>query len=95
MARGGALDEQEWQRIRDQSAPVDDVEADAADRDAELVECVELRFLRPPVEAAPPVLDQAGHEVTVRPVPPAGARHLVGPAGAGQTLAGAARSRRS
>jgi hypothetical protein len=52
----------------------------------ELVEGVQLRLLRPPVEAVSPVRGQAPHEREVRAVLPPASADLVGPARARQSL---------
>jgi hypothetical protein len=81
------MDEQERQWVRPDASLVDEVEVDPLERHPELIEGVQLRLLRAPIEAVSPALGQAPHERQVRAVLPPGLRDLIRPAGARQPLA--------
>ena len=66
---------------------VDEMQVDAADRQRELAEAVELRLPRPPVEARAPVFDDVPHVGEACARGPRRQRRLVGPARARKALA--------
>jgi hypothetical protein len=81
-----AMDEEERKWVRADPWLVDEVEVDPVERHPELSERVQLRLLRPPVEAVSPALRQAPHEREARAVLPPRPGDLVGPPGARQPL---------
>ena len=74
---GPAVEQQQRQRIRVRRALVDEVDVEAVDVRRELVETVQPRFLRPPVEAVAPVLDQLPQIGQAGAVVPVGILQLV------------------
>jgi hypothetical protein len=78
--------EQEREGVGADARLVDEVQVDPLELDPVLVEGVELRFLRPPVEPVAPVLDEALHVGEIGAQAPVGAGHLVGKAGAREAL---------
>src|SRR5690606_38094705 len=82
-----AVRDDERQRLRSDAALVDEVDLEPADLGAELLELVEPRLGRTPVELVAPVRDQLAHGVEVRAVAPARAGDLVGKARAREALA--------
>ncbi len=79
---------QQQQLLRRRTAPrhVQEVQADAGDVQLVLGKRVQRRFLRAPVEADPPVIDQATQIIHVGAVGPGRVRRLIGEAGAAQPI---------